>query len=385
MISIRECSNNWQNIKKIHSSYINVYVKNRINFYIDVFNYLEILEVKKNTRKITVNNKINKIGRKYRFHWKHTVTLINQLLPKNEPITKVTDYYILKYTDKFIPEAIEIDDCLDCLHYLREVIDNLVNLSFPIDRREYMLDKLITSPISFLLNSIIDYEAFSKGALAVDWNAYELTKKLNLKTCVYCNRNYTFTVMRSNKGVTRPEIDHFYDKARNPLLALTFENLIPSCSICNRDLKSTADFVSANSIINPYEENEFHKAMKFRHYPRTYEAAVGLSDEIDFKVINCEEPKTNRYEQVDYQIQLFEYKDIYSHHADYIEELILKKWVSNNDYMMLLMELYEDFNLSKEEAYRIAFGNFLKETDFSKRPLAKMIKDIAEQLGLILD
>ena len=35
------------------------------------------------------------------------------------------------------------------------------------------------------------------------------------------------------------------------------------------------------------------------------------------------------------------------------------------------------------QSSRLAFGNYLDEKDFSKRPLAKLTKDIAEELELI--
>ena len=62
-------------------------------------------------------------------------------------------------------------------------------------------------------------------------HGYWLVKKLDIKTCPYCNRNYTFVLNRGLKA--RPEYDHFYPKADYPFLALSFYNLIPSCPSCN--------------------------------------------------------------------------------------------------------------------------------------------------------
>ena len=79
----------------------------------------------------------------------------------------------------------------------------------------------------------------------------DVLERLKIRTCPYCNRNYTFTVKSSSsaagkKFTTRPEFDHFYCKSKHPLLALSFYNLVPSCSVCNHG-KATDDIG-----INPY-------------------------------------------------------------------------------------------------------------------------------------
>ena len=81
--------------------------------------------------------------------------------------------------------------------------------------------------------------------------ANDVLERLKIRTCPYCNRNYTFTVKSSSsaagkKFTTRPEFDHFYCKSKHPLLALSFYNLVPSCSVCNHG-KATDDIG-----INPY-------------------------------------------------------------------------------------------------------------------------------------
>src|SRR5690606_37151236 len=52
-----------------------------------------------------------------------------------------------------------------------------------------------------------------------------LSTELNVKTCPYCNRQYTFTIEKGTKNI-RPEFDHFHSKSEFPYLALSFYNLI---------------------------------------------------------------------------------------------------------------------------------------------------------------
>jgi hypothetical protein len=88
------------------------------------------------------------------------------------------------------------------------------------------------------LKKIFDYKNFT--IKKEEYNAYTLAANLNIKTCVYCNRSYTVTVKigKTPDGqLTRPQFDHYFAKVDYPLLALSFFNLIPSCSICNSTLK----------------------------------------------------------------------------------------------------------------------------------------------------
>ena len=94
------------------------------------------------------------------------------------------------------------------------------------------------------------------------WGAYALAQDLKVKVCPYCNRQYTFTVnKKKNLGGTRPEFDHFFDKARYPYLSLSFYNLIPSCHICNSNLKGTKEFSLVKNI-HPYV-NDFENVKIF--------------------------------------------------------------------------------------------------------------------------
>lgn len=57
------------------------------------------------------------------------------------------------------------------------------------------------------------------------YGSYKFVETLDLKTCPYCNRNYTF-IVDEESGKLRPELDHFYPKSIYPFLAMSFYNLI---------------------------------------------------------------------------------------------------------------------------------------------------------------
>ena len=77
--------------------------------------------------------------------------------------------------------------------------------------------------------------------------AYWLSKQIDSNTCVYCNRQYAFTIEKGtgrnkDERLARPAFDHWFDKGSNPLMSLSLCNLIPSCTICNSSVKGSSKF-----------------------------------------------------------------------------------------------------------------------------------------------
>jgi hypothetical protein len=81
---------------------------------------------------------------------------------------------------------------------------------------------------------------------------------------------------------------------------------------------------------------------------------------------------------------LFEIQTLYHKHGDIIAELFKKKHISNDKYIEILKNTYPALkNISYQELYKLAFGNYYNEEDYIKRPFAKLTRDICEQLELI--
>lgn len=104
------------------------------------------------------------------------------------------------------------------------------------------------------IKRIFDYSAFSRKC-KVRWCAYSLCEFLDIKTCPYCNLSTEITIIDNNEGRTRPSIDHFFDKARYPLFAISLGNLVPCCHRCNSTFKGTNNFF-INVHLNPLENTE---------------------------------------------------------------------------------------------------------------------------------
>ena len=73
-------------------------------------------------------------------------------------------------------------------------------------------------------------------------------------TCPYCNKEETkYNTNDSDEVFELYHLDHFYDKATNPLLTFSLFNLVPCCHRCNEDYKKTIKF-SYTYHLNPYEQ-----------------------------------------------------------------------------------------------------------------------------------
>ncbi len=98
--------------------------------------------------------------------------------------------------------------------------------------------------------------------------AMEIFKNLKLDngnvTCPYCNIDFIRINKKAspsdNEDILEFDLDHFYDKSKNPFFALSYYNLIPSCKTCNSSYKGNKIF-NLNQNIHPYYQslNEFYE------------------------------------------------------------------------------------------------------------------------------
>lgn len=200
------------------------------------------------------------------------------------------------------------------------------------------------------------------------YNAYDLAKKLDIPTCPYCNRMYTKTVMgKAGEKIIRPEFDHWFSKNQYPLLALSFYNLIPSCHICNSNIKGKTEF-KLDSHFHPYNPSSNLKAT-FSYNHKSYD---------DYKIkINTEDNFSRD------SVEAFQLENIYKAHEDEVKDLIQIRQAYSDKYIEILNNSLKGVNLSKEEVYRLAFGVHYEEDKFDRRPLSKLKKDILTELGII--
>ncbi|OAB81846.1 hypothetical protein [Cochleicola gelatinilyticus] len=381
MISLRECCGNIEEIEKEHTSFIILQIEPIVDFYIELFQLIEVFTLKTKNNKIIES--VKHIG--YLSAGKKK-SLLQPLFKKKDFIKTISDYKNVKFDNKLTFERRMIPGILNSLNILKEDLKDILAMKVYDDSyykvRLKKIYFILLDDISFLFTKIFNYKWFISQGPDTPWNAYKLTSRLGINICPYCNRQYTFTVSSSNSHTTRPELDHFLHKGENPLFALSFYNLIPSCTVCNRDLKGSIPF-EANTHFSPYDENPKHGFLNYNYKPLTYDGSVGLTDEIIIELEINDPSKTILTKKLQSNIDVFKYEDIAIHHRDVAQEIIRKRYFSEDNYIQILQDTFPEANLSLEEAYRYAYGNFYAEKDFAKRPLAKLTKDIAINVGSV--
>ncbi len=217
----------------------------------------------------------------------------------------------------------------------------------------------------------------------------QIAEKLDLGVCPYCNRNYiTHLQGRRKKRVIGPTFDHFFDKAKNPYLALSFYNLIPSCSVCNSNLKNQKDFY-LETHLHPYihdANNDFSFDFNLDLLSKHSNSKIIFKPKIIYKV----DKKSDEYKRLkgdgtdnSGSVNVFKLKEIYEKHYDNVEEIHKKFDKNSPHYIKSLSAHLESMEVPEEEFYRYHFGNYYKKEDFNKRPLAKLTKDIYEKMKAI--
>lgn len=179
-------------------------------------------------------------------------------------------------------------------------------------------------------------------------NGAELIKKLEIKTCLYCNI-YPILIYRDDaRTVAEATFDHFYPKSKHPLLSICIYNLIPICNSCNQ-LKSTKQI-----SYSPYNQKYLSEhLLKFKYNLVASEEIVVILDiSNDLFVQNNSILKLdNRYNS---DTILQEVKDI---------ENIIKYAAKNNS-----VEDIKNF---------LAYRNY---EDYGKYTLSKLRHDIINEL-----
>lgn len=221
-----------------------------------------------------------------------------------------------------------------------------------------------------LIEYVFNYDWFITKKVTI-YDGYDLAESLGVNVCVYCNRNYTHTVITQNREkITRPQFDHFFNKSTHPLLALSFFNLVPSCSICNSGIKHAADFTMEHHH-HPYID-EFLSDFSFTYSYNT-ETKNGLMIHLDGGSI-----KTRRT-LADMKTEI-----VYNTHTEDLSDLLTMRYKFSDNYLTILEEnLLNGVSLNKNEIYRLAFGAELQDMNFGKRPLSKFKSDILKELGII--
>lgn len=244
------------------------------------------------------------------------------------------------------------------------------------------------------LNKILNYGYFNckgqyksktvKEDLVNRYNSYHLASNLGFNTCVYCNRNYTNTItsgVRINKFknkrispkllIARPTLDHWFPQAHYPILALSFFNLIPACSVCNSSVKGQARLSLSDHFHPYYKSDKIDKQMQYR---------------FDFDLLDSEKAKVIIQTGNDFSkksINEYKIEEMYSSHDDELRNLIMLKKHFGTSYLTNLSSILEDSNITTRQMQNLIFGRVASDEEMVKSPLSKFKADILEKLNVL--
>lgn len=235
--------------------------------------------------------------------------------------------------------------------------------------REKKKDGSYSEYTTSLCKSILkafNYDEYRKGVLI------ELAKKINVKTCPYCNMHYTLFAESNDpkdKDLSKFQYDHFVDKSQYPQLSMSLYNLIPSCAVCNQG-KSTA---GVSVKFNPYHSainKQFHFEVET---PVPLLSGSNIADKIKVDIIADEATE----EELSAFQSTFNIKSLYSRHGDLAQEIFDKAYES------VYYENAENFkylkDASPEYLKQLWLGTYTSEGDIEKRPMTKFAQDLWKQ------
>jgi hypothetical protein len=234
------------------------------------------------------------------------------------------------------------------------------------------------------VKDMFNYDGFRKSAKAI-W----LANQLKIKSCTYCNTQYTLTVKHDGKTKLLYHLDHFFPKSVYPYLSLSYYNLIPCCASCNMS-KSDKPY-SIKDNIHPYLDS-LDKIAKYEATNKSLAQFLLNVNNNENKIELQLNLRTKYLGNLKTENKLKNYKDEfkvetqYQQFNDLVGETYLKGLYYNSHRKKELTDFFKNSKvttLTQEMIHRFIVGNYTEDKDLFKRPLAKMMKDISEDFKLI--
>lgn len=229
--------------------------------------------------------------------------------------------------------------------------------------------------------ALLDIFGYSERFRGVKSKGIWLAKMLNIKSCPYCNAQYTLYVNdSSSKELLKFQYDHFFPKSMFPYLSISLYNLIPSCANCN--VKKSDKLLNLVDHYHPYH-SELSKIAQFKlkYVPDPMLLTINSVHKQKYEVEFT--PKfMDPHNIAEKHNKLFQINGVYSRHEDVFQELLIKAIIYNKSLIKSHLEIEKLFP-NKELYLRYLIGNYPNQKDILNRPLAKFTQDIAKQLKLI--
>lgn len=208
-----------------------------------------------------------------------------------------------------------------------------------------------------------------------------LARQLNLKSCPYCNAQYTIIANSdAGKAIAKFQFDHFFSKDEFPYLSLSLYNLIPSCANCN--ITKSKKQLNIKDHYHPYFLDfsvYFKFYLKYKPDPNTLTIRKVKAQNLEIELV----PRhVNVKAFVDEHNKLYHIKGVYDRHQDIAEDLLIKAIIYTKHLQKSHLKIKGLFP-DRTTYLRYLLGNYANNKDILKRPLTKFTQDIAKQLKII--
>ncbi|TDW51577.1 hypothetical protein EV144_101253 [Flavobacterium sp. 270] len=232
------------------------------------------------------------------------------------------------------------------------------------------------------LKDIFNYKSFRQSKKAI-W----FSDSLSIKSCATCNSQYTLKTSQIKSVKLLFHLDHYFPKSVYPYLSLSYYNLIPCCASCNMS-KSNKPF-SLLENIHPYIES-FHNIAKFNLDRASLADFLIDPNKNEDKINYCVEIRAKYFGNSIFETKLENYLREFRINEQYeqFKDIASETYLRSRYYHKKRRNEVRDFfhgsgiNIDDELFRRFVLGNYHQDKDLLKRPLAKFMRDIGEDLNM---
>lgn len=197
------------------------------------------------------------------------------------------------------------------------------------------------------------------------WSPYTLVFMSNLRVCPYCNRQY-ITPLITGTGRMRADLDHFLPKSTYPYFSMSLYNLIPCCKFCNSSLKRTKEFEFVD--LHPYQDTIGDHFRYFVEYTNPQNIVLTVKEQSH---------------RVHSFLDTFKIKELVRYHDSIGKEFIQKRLCYPNERLQDLLDCKMIIFQNEKQLQAAIIGYVPEENEINNEVLAKLRRDLAEQLGFI--
>lgn len=259
-----------------------------------------------------------------------------------------------EFLNKYIPDFEQLVS--------RQVVNEKISIDG--DDSESLSDRLV---------SIMRYNTVRKKI------APAFFRKLEVKSCVYCNANYAITDAQNEAYF---DMDHWKPKALYPYLCISFCNFQPSCPSCNR---------RKNDSDGPFfglwndQNGTSLDVVDFELPNLSLVKYIVFGDKTDLSVSFA---PSHPYDHQNVMLrnvaeEKFHIEARYKEHNDIVEEIVWKKWIYNQSFVLSLRNALGYKIPSFVDVRRFILGTYADAEDIHKRPLTRMIQAVAKKVGVL--